>query len=124
MKVDEKAYRTIWLAEDGWRIRIIDQTRLPHEFVLLDLESVEQVAEAIKSMRVRGAPLIGATAAYGIAVAMYHSPTTEAPFVWSDGQEWKDLVFTEARPWKSGEDEQDWLRKKELYKSLKAGGKV
>ncbi len=77
MKVDEKAYRTIWLAEDGWRIRIIDQTRLPHEFVLLDLESVEQVAEAIKSMRVRGAPLIGAAAAYGLAVAMHHSPTTE-----------------------------------------------
>ena len=50
--------------------------------------------------------------------------TAEAPFVWSDGQEWKELVFTEARPWKSGEDEQDWLRKKELYKSLKAGGKV
>tara|TARA_B100000459_G_scaffold132152_1_gene86776 strand:+ start:530 stop:898 length:369 start_codon:yes stop_codon:yes gene_type:complete len=50
--------------------------------------------------------------------------TTEAPFVWSDGQEWKELVFTEARPWKSGEDEQDWLRKKELYKSLKAEGKV
>lgn len=48
----------------------------------------------------------------------------EAPFEWSEGDEWKDLVFTEARPWKSGEDEQDWLRKKALYKSLKAEGKV
>ena len=48
----------------------------------------------------------------------------EAPFEWSEGSEWKDLVFTEARPWKSGEDEQDWLRKKALYKSLKAEGKV
>lgn len=50
--------------------------------------------------------------------------TVQAPFKWSEGEEWKDLVFTEARPWKSGEDEQDWLRKKELYKSLKAEGKV
>ena len=49
------------------------------------------------------------------------SRTTEmAPFEWSQGSEWKELVFTEARPWKSGEDEQDWLRKKALYKSLKA----
>ena len=77
MKVEETAYRTIWLADDGWRIRIIDQTRLPHEFVILDLETVDQVAEAIKSMRVRGAPLIGATAAYGVAVAMQHSPKTD-----------------------------------------------
>ena len=53
------------------------------------------------------------------------SRTTEmAPFEWSQGSEWKELVFTEARPWKSGEDEQDWLRKKALYKSLKAEGKV
>ena len=77
MKVDETAYRTIWLAEDGWRIRIIDQTRLPHEFVILDLESVDAVAEAIKVMRVRGAPLIGATAAYGMAIAMHEAPTTD-----------------------------------------------
>ena len=53
------------------------------------------------------------------------SRTTEmAPFEWSQGSEWKELVFTEARPWKSGEDEQDWLRKKALYKSLKAEGKA
>jgi D-proline reductase (dithiol) PrdB len=50
--------------------------------------------------------------------------TVQAPFEWSGGEEWKELVFTDARPWKSGEDEQDWLRKKELYKSLKAEGKV
>jgi len=77
MKVDETAYRTIWPAEDGWRIRIIDQTRLPHEFVILDLETVDAVAEAIKVMRVRGAPLIGATAAYGVAVAMHENATTD-----------------------------------------------
>ncbi|MEE2688233.1 MAG: hypothetical protein VX430_02290 [Pseudomonadota bacterium] len=50
--------------------------------------------------------------------------TVEAPFVWSEGNDWKELVFTEARPWKAGEDEQDWLRKKELYKTLKFEGKV
>ena len=50
--------------------------------------------------------------------------TTTAPFVWKDGQEWKNLVFTETHPWKSGEDEKDWLRKKALYKSLKLDGKV
>lgn len=50
--------------------------------------------------------------------------TNPAPFVWSQGEEWKELVFTEARPWKSGEDEQDWLRKKALYKTLKEDGKV
>ena len=50
--------------------------------------------------------------------------TVQAPFEWSEGEEWKELVFTEVQPWKSGEDEQDWLRKKALYKSLKAEGKV
>ncbi|PPR64851.1 MAG: Methylthioribose-1-phosphate isomerase, partial [Alphaproteobacteria bacterium MarineAlpha4_Bin2] len=77
MKVEETDYRTIWPAADGWRVCIIDQTRLPHEFVLLELETVDQIAEAIKSMRVRGAPLIGATAAYGMAVAMHNAPTTQ-----------------------------------------------
>ena len=47
-----------------------------------------------------------------------------APFKWGQGCEWKELVVTEARPWNSVEDEQDWLRKKALYKSLKAEGKV
>ena len=50
--------------------------------------------------------------------------TVAAPFRWSKGEEWKDLVFTEARPWKSGEDEQEWLRKKELYRQLRKDGKV
>ena len=77
MKVEETIYRTIWLADDSWSVRIIDQTRLPHEFEVLNLETVDQVAEAIKSMRVRGAPLIGAAAAYGVALAMHHSPTKE-----------------------------------------------
>ena len=70
MKVDGKPFRTIWLAEDGWAVEIIDQTRLPHEFVTTRLENLEQAAHAIAAMLVRGAPLIGATAAYGLALAM------------------------------------------------------
>ena len=50
--------------------------------------------------------------------------TVQTPFRWSQGEQWKDLVFTPEQPWKSGEVEQDWLRKKEAYKKLKAEGKV
>jgi methylthioribose-1-phosphate isomerase len=70
MLVDGVAHRTIWLAADGRAVEIIDQTRLPHEFTTLRLESVEAAAHAIRSMQVRGAPLIGAAAAYGMALAM------------------------------------------------------
>ena len=70
MKVDGVPHRTIWLAEDGWSVEIIDQTRLPHRFETQRLTTVKQAAEAIRSMQVRGAPLIGATAAYGMALAM------------------------------------------------------
>lgn len=69
MKIDGTHYRTIWLAEDGWRVEIIDQTRLPHEFAAVALASLDDAARAIKEMWVRGAPLIGATAAYGMALA-------------------------------------------------------
>ena len=70
MKVDGVPFRTIWLAEDGWAVEIIDQTLLPHEFVIARLETLEDAARAIKVMQVRGAPLIGATAAYGICLAL------------------------------------------------------
>jgi len=70
MKVNGTPYRTIWLAEDGWAVEIIDQTKLPHEFITVRLESMQDAALAIKDMWVRGAPLIGATAAYGVALAM------------------------------------------------------
>jgi methylthioribose-1-phosphate isomerase len=70
MNVHGTPYRSIWLDEDGWSVGIIDQTDLPHEFVLRTLRCVEDAAEAIRTMRVRGAPLIGATAAYGVALAM------------------------------------------------------
>ncbi|MFC3676866.1 S-methyl-5-thioribose-1-phosphate isomerase [Ferrovibrio xuzhouensis] len=70
MKIKGVAYRTIWVNDDGWSVGIIDQTRLPHDFVTTSLESWEAAAHAIKAMIVRGAPLIGATGAYGLALAM------------------------------------------------------
>jgi len=70
LNVDGQAYRTIWLDADGESVWIIDQARLPHEFVTLQLTSVEDAAEAIRSMQVRGAPLIGATAAYGLCLQL------------------------------------------------------
>jgi methylthioribose-1-phosphate isomerase len=68
VKVDGIPYRTIWLADDGWSIEIIDQTRLPHDFVTVRLTSLDDAARAISTMQVRGAPLIGATAAYGVCL--------------------------------------------------------
>jgi methylthioribose-1-phosphate isomerase len=70
MNVDGVPFRTIWLAENGETVEIIDQTRLPHEFTTLSLNSVEDAAHAIRSMQVRGAPLIGATASYGMCLAV------------------------------------------------------
>jgi methylthioribose-1-phosphate isomerase len=73
MNVNGTPYRSIWLGDDGFSVGIIDQTELPHDFVIRTLRRVEDAAEAIRIMRVRGAPLIGATAAYGIALAMRES---------------------------------------------------
>ena len=70
MKVKGRGYRTIWLSEDGSSVDIIDQRWLPHEFRVATLRSVQDAATAIRDMWVRGAPLIGVTAAYGIALAM------------------------------------------------------
>ncbi|MEO8421239.1 MAG: S-methyl-5-thioribose-1-phosphate isomerase [Hyphomicrobium sp.] len=78
MKIKGKAFRTIWLAPDGWSVEIIDQTRLPHELVVIPLKSAEEAARAILSMQVRGAPLIGATAAYGLAMAIRQDASDEA----------------------------------------------
>ena len=64
MKVDGRHFRSIWLEPDGWSVGAIDQRRLPHEFVVARLTTCEEAAEAIRGMLVRGAPLIGATAAY------------------------------------------------------------
>src|SRR5712692_2680527 len=70
MKVDGKHLRTIWLEADGRTVGIIDQTRLPHEFVIARLDTPDDAVTAIRSMQVRGAPLIGATAAYGLCLAL------------------------------------------------------
>ncbi|SHN82286.1 S-methyl-5-thioribose-1-phosphate isomerase [Bradyrhizobium erythrophlei] len=70
MKVDGQSFRSIWVEGDGWTIGAIDQRRLPHEFVIAKLTSCEEAADAIRAMLVRGAPLIGATAACGVALAM------------------------------------------------------
>ena len=70
MKVDGRHFRSIWVAQDGFSVGAIDQRRLPHEFVIARLETVDAAADAIRSMLVRGAPLIGAMAAYGMALAV------------------------------------------------------
>jgi methylthioribose-1-phosphate isomerase len=78
VKVGERHYRTIWVTGDGWSVEVIDQTRLPHAFATLNLRTLEDAAYAIKSMQVRGAPLIGATAAYGVCLALRASPSDAA----------------------------------------------
>ncbi len=77
MNVDGVAYHSIWVNEDGWSIDIIDQTRLPHEFAISNLKTLPQACAAIRDMLVRGAPLIGATAAYGYYLAM-HADASDA----------------------------------------------
>lgn len=78
MKVNGVPYRSIWLGDDGRCVRVIDQRRLPHVFVAVDLTSLADAATAIRDMWVRGAPLIGATAAYGIALQMADDPSDAA----------------------------------------------
>lgn len=70
MRVQGKAMRSIWLEPDGWSVGIIDQTRLPHALITDRLTDLAEAAHAIRAMRVRGAPLIGATAAYGVCLAL------------------------------------------------------
>jgi methylthioribose-1-phosphate isomerase len=70
MKVGDRHYRSLWADRPGGPVHIIDQTRLPHAFETRSLDSPEAVAEAIETMRVRGAPLIGVAAAFGLALAM------------------------------------------------------
>ena len=75
MNVNGKPHRTIWLGDDGWSVEIIDQTQLPHRLVVERLASLDDAAHAIRDMHVRGAPLIGVTAAYGLALAMRADPS-------------------------------------------------
>ena len=78
MNVGDRHFRTIWVNEDGWGVDIIDQRWLPHEFRVETLRDVEATATAIRDMWVRGAPLIGVTAAYGMALAMRADPSDTA----------------------------------------------
>jgi len=78
MNVNGEKYRTIWVADDGQSVEIIDQTKFPYAFETTLLRSMEDAAHAIQVMQVRGAPLIGATAAYGVALAMRENPSDDA----------------------------------------------
>jgi methylthioribose-1-phosphate isomerase len=78
MNVAGRGMRTIWLAADGRTVEIIDQTRLPHELVITSLQRLDDAARAIRDMQVRGAPLIGAAAAYGMALAVADDPSDRA----------------------------------------------
>ena len=78
MKIADTHYRTIWVNADGWSVSVIDQTKLPHTFEVTTLNNVDDAARAIKTMQVRGAPLIGATAAYGVCLRMREDSSDEA----------------------------------------------
>ena len=79
MKIDGIAYRSVWLnADDGWSVHILDQTKLPWALEVLRLTSRDEAAHAIKSMQTRGAPLIGAVAAYGLCLALRADASTDA----------------------------------------------
>jgi methylthioribose-1-phosphate isomerase len=78
VKINGKHYRTIWLNQDGKSVEIIDQTKLPHRFETVTLCTLDEAARAISTMQVRGAPLIGATGAYGVALALRNDASDEA----------------------------------------------
>jgi len=87
MNVQGKHYRSAWWDESEAALRIVDQTALPHDFRVVSLRSVAEVCDAIRTMRVRGAPLIGVVAAYGLALALRQDPGAEEPAV-------RDLLAT------------------------------
>jgi methylthioribose-1-phosphate isomerase len=78
MNINGQAYRTIWLQDEGRSVRVIDQRLLPHEFATLELRTLEDALTAIGDMAVRGAPLIGATAAFAVALALRADPSDQA----------------------------------------------
>ena len=77
MRIEGKEYRTIWFENNV--VKIIDQTKLPHQFIIKELKTVKDTINAIKAMEVRGAPLIGATAAYGLVLAILEN--NDQPFL-------------------------------------------
>jgi methylthioribose-1-phosphate isomerase len=78
VKIDGKHYRTIWPGHDGRSVEVIDQLQLPHKFATAKLSTIADAADAIRTMMVRGAPLIGATAAYGLAFLMRENASDDA----------------------------------------------
>src|ERR1700728_65684 len=78
MRVDGKSTRTIWLEPDGWSVCVIDQTTLPHRFLTAHLTTLAEAAHAIRTMVIRGAPLIGAAAAYGMCLALRQDASDES----------------------------------------------
>ena len=77
MKINNKNYKTIWFNEKDISVGIIDQTKLPHSLEIISLKIFSDVIQAIKIMQVRGAPLIGGAAAYGIFLAMKDNPSDD-----------------------------------------------
>ena len=77
MHINGKQLRTIWFDQKDQVVKIIDQTKLPHKFIIKDLKTAKDAINAIKTMEVRGAPLIGATAAYGIVLAIMENNDSE-----------------------------------------------
>ena len=78
MKVNGRPMRSIWLEADGWSVGVIDQTALPHRLLTARLTTLAQAAHAIRAMVIRGAPLIGTTAAYGVCLAVREDPSDES----------------------------------------------
>ncbi|UXJ04285.1 s-methyl-5-thioribose-1-phosphate isomerase [Morganella morganii] len=78
MKINGKHYRSVWPADNGIDVCIFDQTKLPFEVSIITLTTMEEAATSIKDMWVRGAPLIGAVAAYGVALAMHRDSSDAA----------------------------------------------
>ncbi len=92
MKIDGTAYRSIWLdPSDGWSVHILDQTKLPWALEIVRLTTLDDAAHAIRSMQARGAPLIGALAAYGLCLALRADPS-------SDGMERDAALLNATRP--------------------------
>ena len=77
MKVDGHHYRSVWLTDDGLSVAVIDQTKLPFYFEIRTLRTCDEVVLAIKDMVVRGAPLIGASAACGLRLATLEDPSDD-----------------------------------------------
>ena len=75
MKIGDKHYRSIWVGDDGHSVHIFDQTQFPHSLEIMTLKTMTDAAVAIREMKVRGAPLIGAVGAFGLALALREEPS-------------------------------------------------